>query len=87
MLNSLASRLKKVDLRQIDELRTLWPEIVDPVIASHCRPEFIKNGVLIIAVPSGAFAQRVNSQSEAILSGCAKLGEGAPTSLRTVLKT
>ena len=86
-LNSLADRLKKVDLRLIDEVRALWPEIVDPVLAEHCRPEFIKNGELLVAVPSGAFAQRVMAQRASILEGCATLGKKAPTRLRTVLKS
>lgn len=85
LLNTLAGRLRKVDLRDIDEIRTLWPAIVDPVIAEHCRPEFVKNGVLLVTVPSGAFAQRVMNDSSTILGGFAPLGERAPTSLRTVL--
>ena len=36
--------------------RERWPEVVDPVLAEHCRPEFIKSGVLVVSVPSGAFA-------------------------------
>jgi len=39
LLNTLAGRLRKVDLRDIDEIRNLWPNIVEPVIAEHCRPE------------------------------------------------
>ena len=85
LLNTLAGRLRKVDLRVIDEIRQLWPSIVDPVIAEHCRPEFVKNGVLLVTVPSGAFAQRVMEESTAILEGCSSLGDRAPTSLRTVL--
>jgi predicted nucleic acid-binding Zn ribbon protein len=85
LLNTLAGRLKKVDLRDIDEIRTMWASIVDPVIAEHCRPEFVKNGVLLVSVPSGAFAQRVMSDATSILDGFASLGERAPTSLRTAL--
>ena len=87
LLNTLAGRLRKVDLRDIDEIRHLWPTIVEPVIAEHCRPEFVKNGVLLVSVPSGAFAQRVMSDSTAILEGFSSLGQRAPTSLRTVLAT
>ncbi|MGB8196435.1 MAG: DUF721 domain-containing protein [Acidimicrobiales bacterium] len=85
LLDTLAGRLRKVDLRDIDEIRRLWPSIVEPVIAEHCRPEFVKNGVLLVSVPSGAFAQRVMSDSTTILDGFAPLGTRAPTSLRTVL--
>jgi predicted nucleic acid-binding Zn ribbon protein len=85
LLNTLAGRLRKVDLRDIDEIRNLWPSVVDPVIAEHCRPEFVKDGVLLVSVPSGAFAQRVMSDAATILEGFAPLGAKAPTSLRTVL--
>jgi predicted nucleic acid-binding Zn ribbon protein len=74
-----------VDLRLIEEIRAMWPHIVEPALAQHCRPEFVKNGVLLVSVPSGAFAQRVNTDSARILAGFAPLGERAPTSLRTVL--
>ena len=85
LLNTLAGRLRKVDLRLIDEIRALWPTIVEPVIAEHCRPEFVKNGVLLVSVPSGAFAQRITTESVSILEGFESLGDRAPTSLRTVL--
>jgi predicted nucleic acid-binding Zn ribbon protein len=86
LLNTLAGRLRKVDLRDIDEIRNLWPSIVEPVIAERCRPEFVKNGVLLVSVPSGAFAQRVMSDATTILEGFSSLGERAPKSLRTVLE-
>ncbi len=85
LLDTLAGRLRKVDLRDIDEIRKLWPSIVEPVIAEHCRPEFVKNGVLLVTVPSGAFAQRVMSDATTILEGFSSLGPRAPKSLRTVL--
>ncbi|MHB1088340.1 MAG: DUF721 domain-containing protein [Acidimicrobiales bacterium] len=85
ILNVMAGRLRKVDLRLIDQVRQLWPSIVDPVLAEHCHPEFIKNRVLLVSVPSGAFAQRVNLEHETILRGLEPLGEGAPTSVRTVI--
>jgi predicted nucleic acid-binding Zn ribbon protein len=75
-----------VDLRAIDDARQLWPTVVDPVIAEHCRVEMIKDGVLIVSVPSGAFAQQIAMQSSTILRGFSPLGTGAPTSLKTVLK-
>ena len=85
LLNIMAGRLRKVDLRLIDEIRQLWPEVVDPVLAERCRPEFVKNGVLLVTVPSGAFAQRIMQDRESILRGLAPLGGRAPTTLRTVL--
>ena len=87
VLNTLAGRLRKVDLSLIDEVRQLWPDVVDPVIAEHCRPEFIKDGVLVISVPSGAFAQRIRLEAATILTGFESLGARAPTSIRTALRT
>ena len=85
LLDTVAGRLRRVDLRVIDEVRRLWPSIVDPVLANTCRPEMIKDGVLVVSVPSGAFAARVTSDAPAILRGFEVLGKGAPTSVRTVL--
>ena len=84
LLNTLAGRLRRVDLRQGDELQTLWREVADPVLVEHCRPEFIKDGVLVVKVPSGAFAQRVNADRAHILAGFAILDDRAPTSLRVI---
>ncbi|HEV3188718.1 MAG TPA: DUF721 domain-containing protein [Acidimicrobiales bacterium] len=86
LLDTLAGRLRRVDLRLIDEARELWPTVVDPVLAEHCRVELIKDGVLIVSVPSGAFAQQVVMLSPSILRGFSSLGKRAPTSLKTVQK-
>ena len=83
MLDVLAGRLKKVDLRIIDDIQALWPTIVEPVVAQRCQPEMIKDGVLIVRVPSGAFAQRIISDTPIILRGFSVLGDKAPTSLKT----
>ena len=85
ILDTVAGRLRRVDLRLIDEVRRLWPSIVDPVLADACRPEMIKDGVLVVSVPSGAFAARVTSDAASILRGFEVLGESAPRSVRTVL--
>ena len=49
MLDVFASRLKKVDLRIIDDIQALWPTIVEPIVAQRCQPEMIKDGVLILS--------------------------------------
>jgi predicted nucleic acid-binding Zn ribbon protein len=86
LLNTLAGRLRRVDLRLIDRARELWPSVVDPVIAEHCRVELIKDTVLIVSVPSGAFAQQIRQESASIVRGFSSLGSGAPTSVKTILK-
>jgi hypothetical protein len=85
ILDVVASRLRKVDLRTIDEIRRIWPSVVEPLLAEKCHPEFVKNGVLLIRVPSGAYAQKINEEREIILRGFSSLGDQAPTALRTVL--
>jgi predicted nucleic acid-binding Zn ribbon protein len=87
ILNVLAARVRKVDLRVIDEIRALWPNIVDEVLAERCRPELVKNGVLLISVPSGAFAQRLQEDQTMILEGFTPLGERAPKSIRPLIET
>ncbi|MGH3732822.1 MAG: DciA family protein [Acidimicrobiales bacterium] len=84
LLDTLAGRLRRVDLRAIDDARRLWPTVVEPVIAERCHVEMIKDGVLIVSVPSGAFAQQIMMQSATILRGFSSLATGAPTSLKTV---
>jgi predicted nucleic acid-binding Zn ribbon protein len=86
LLDTLAGRLRRVDLRLIDEARARWTTSVDPVLAEHCRVELIKDRVLIVSVPSGAFAQRVQQQSPTILRSFSTLSSGAPTSIKTVLR-
>jgi hypothetical protein len=86
ILDVVAGRLRKVDLRLIDEIRRIWPSVVDPLLAERCHPEFIKNGVLLIRVPSGAYAQKIIEERESILRGFSSLGNRAPTTLRTVLE-
>jgi predicted nucleic acid-binding Zn ribbon protein len=86
ILNTLAGRLRRVDLRLIDRARELWPTVVDSVIAEHCRVELIKDGVLIVSVPSGAFAQQIRLESSSIIDGFSSLGSSAPTSVKTVLR-
>jgi predicted nucleic acid-binding Zn ribbon protein len=86
VLRNLASRVKKVDLNVIEEIRVIWPTLVEPVVAQMCQPEFVKNRVLVISVPSGAFAQQIALDQRTILEGLAPLKDRAPTSLKTVQK-
>jgi predicted nucleic acid-binding Zn ribbon protein len=86
LLNTVARRVKKVDLSIIERIRELWPTLVHDAVATRCQPEFVKNHVLVISVPSGAFAQQITLEQESILQGLAGLGDRAPTALRTVQK-
>jgi predicted nucleic acid-binding Zn ribbon protein len=85
LLSTMARRIRKVDLLVIDEIRQMWPSIVGEVVAQHCQPELVKNGVLLVAVPSGAFAQRLLEDHDVIIAGFAPLGSRAPSSLRPLI--
>ncbi len=87
LLDGVASRLRRVDLRLIDRVRSVWVDTVDETIRERCRPLYIKDGVLVVAVPSGAYAQRVNQDSTVILAGFASLGDDAPHALRTSIES
>lgn len=86
LLRTVAKRVKKVDLNVMEEIHALWPTLVEPVIAQVCHPEFVKNHVLVISVPSGAFAQQILLEQESILEGLAVLKDKAPQSLKTIQK-
>ena len=86
LLRVMAKRVKKVDLTVIEQIRQHWPRLLEPTLASECHPEFVKDGVLVISVPSGAYAQQIAVERDAILRGLTVLGDRAPTSLKTVRK-
>ena len=86
VLDALASRIRRVDLRSIDEVRARWASLVDPALAESCRPEFVRSSTLVVSAPTGAHAQRVRARSATILAGLADLEGGAPTSLKVVVR-
>ncbi|NNN09499.1 MAG: DUF721 domain-containing protein [Acidimicrobiaceae bacterium] len=86
VLRTMANRVKKVDLNIMEEIQALWPSLVEVAVAQSCHPEFVKKQVLIISVPSGAFAQQINLEQESILEGLSVLGDRAPRSLKTTQK-
>jgi len=86
LLRVMAKRVKKVDLTVIEEIRQHWSQLLEPTLARECQPEFVKDGVLVISVPSGAYAQQIGVERDAILRGLMVLGDRAPTSLKTVRK-
>ena len=86
VLRGLARRVRKVDLTVMEEILALWPTLLAPSVVQQCRPEFVKNQVLVVSVPSGAYAQHVMWESETILRGLAGLGDRAPQSIKTIQK-
>lgn len=86
ILNNVAGRLKRVDIRLVDQLQSMWDETAEESLQGRCRPLFIKDGVLVVSVPSGAFAQRISQDSTKILSAFESLGTKAPRSIRSVIE-
>jgi len=85
ILNVVAGRLKRVDIRLIDRVRAIWDNTIDEALRERCHPLFIKDGVLVVEVPSGAFAQRITQDGPIILAAFESLGDDAPRSIRPVI--
>lgn len=86
ILNNVAGRLKRVDIRLVDQVQSMWDVAVEESLRVRCRPLFIKDGVLVVSVPSGAFAQRISQDSTKILAAFESLGANAPRSIRSVIE-
>ena len=81
-LRHLTNRYRRVDFFVIDEIKTRWSEIVGERLAASCVPTMVRDGALIVSVPSGAFSERLKMQERTILDQLADLGDAAPTSLQ-----
>ena len=84
-LRQWARRRRSVDLLVISDVRRLWPDLVASPLAERCVPEVVRDGVLYVRVPTGAFAERLRMDTTSILAGLAVLGERAPRALATVV--
>lgn len=84
-LDALAQRIRRVDLRSVEHVRSIWRERVEPPLSTRCRPEVVKDGVLIVTVPSNAFAARIAADRDRILASFGDLGAGSPRAIRTVI--
>ena len=84
-LRALAKRYRKVDLLVIDEIRARWSDVVGDTLAQRCVPEVVREGVLVVRVPSGAFAERLRMDESAILAAYADLETRAPSALQIVV--
>ena len=85
-LKGLTSRLRRVDFDLLPKVVEMWPDVVTPALAERCQPVLIKDGLLVVHVPSGAYAERIRSDEAVIIEALSKLGAGAPQGVRTVMK-
>jgi predicted nucleic acid-binding Zn ribbon protein len=60
--------------------------MVEPVLAERCRPTMIKEGVLIVATPSGIFAEQIRLRDAEILRLCLAVAPGSMHSVRAVVE-
>jgi predicted nucleic acid-binding Zn ribbon protein len=84
-LRELVARFTRVNLEVMNDVRTRWPQLAGEAIAARCEPEVVKDGILYVRVPTGAFAEALRRATPRILEGLSDLGPHAPTQVRAVV--
>jgi hypothetical protein len=79
-------RYRKVDLAAIDVVRDRWLQLVPEPLASRCEPLAVQDRTLVVAVPNGAYAERLALEAAQILEGFADMGEHAPKAVRAQVR-
>lgn len=85
-LAALIRRFRHVDLSVMEEIQQRWPELVGPDIAELCRPEVVRDGMLFVAVPNGAFGQKIRMNAENIIAGLRDISGDPPTSVQVTVR-
>lgn len=85
-LATLMKRFRRVDISAIEAVRERWNQIVGEAIAEVCIPEVVKDGVLHVRVPSGAYSQKLQLDAEKIISALQDIGPSAPQSLHVTVR-
>lgn len=85
-LAALLRRFRHVDLSAMETIRARWPDLVGADMADLCHPEVVREGVLYVAVPNGAFGQKLRMNAEKIIQGLSDISDGAPTSLQVTVR-
>ncbi|MEI8147952.1 MAG: DUF721 domain-containing protein [Actinomycetes bacterium] len=85
-LRGLIGRFQHVDLSVMEFIVLRWPEIVGGVLAERCHPEVVREGVLHVRVPTGAYAQKLSHEEQRIISALSDLGDSAPTGIQCVVR-
>ncbi len=64
-------------------IHQIWDETLGPPFVDHCRPDGVRNGVLLARVRDSAWMQRVQLEKPRILESLREeLGKSAPHDLR-----
>ena len=85
-LAALMKRYRRIDASAIESVRDRWDELVGPALADSCVPEVVKDGVLFVRVPTGAYSQKLQMSEEKIITALQDLGPSAPHSIRITVR-
>ena len=85
-LRGLIGRFQHVDLSVMETILLRWPDLVGGVLAERCYPEVVRDGVLHVRVPTGAYAQKLSHEEQRILAALSDLGASAPTGIQCVVR-
>ena len=66
-LRTVAGRVAKTDLLGIAEITAIWPDVVGERLAQEALPSTLKDGRLVVSVPSSVWAGQVRLLSVEIL--------------------
>ncbi|NNN03849.1 MAG: DUF721 domain-containing protein [Acidimicrobiaceae bacterium] len=75
-----------MDLSQLENIRSLWAEVVDPALAVRCIPVLLKGDTLVIEVPSGVYAQRLREDTEIILAEFSRRGVASVMNISPIVR-
>lgn len=85
-LAALIRRFRHVDLSIMEQISERWPTVVGPEMAEACHPEVVRDGILYVAVPNGAYGQKMRMNAENIIQGLSDISGDAPTSLQVTVR-
>lgn len=85
-LAALVRRFRHVDLSIMEEIQERWPTLVGPELAGVCHPEVVRDGTLYVAVPNGAYGQKLRMNAENIIQGLREISDSAPTSVQVTVR-
>ena len=75
-LRTVAGRVTKTDLLGVAEISAVWPEVVGERLAAEAQPSTLKDGRLVVSVPSSVWAGQIRLLSAEIIEA---LGRAATT--------
>ena len=68
-LRVVASRVTRTDLMGIAEISSVWGSVVGERLAAEAQPLTLKDGRLVVSVPSSVWAGQIRLMTQEILDG------------------